>query len=214
MDRARGCDVSHWHFITDAAAVYNSGVSFVGVKATQGITYVDPKFNVNRTALRSQPFAAGFYYAFASPGDAVTQAHHLLDVVGVLRDNERLCLDLEDDKTGKPAVDLTFATGFYGELLKDTSRRPQLYTSDRIWQQLGNPDWPLAAQVDLILPRYGLIEPVVPKPWRALGKTWSFWQYSEQLAVPGISDGICDASFFNGDLDALKAYVALAPQVT
>ena len=214
MDRARGIDVNHYHFIADAGAVFDSGVSFVGVKATQGISYVDPTCSANRIALRSQPFVLGFYYHFAQVGDPVSQAHHLLDVVGVLRSNERLCLDLEDDKTGKPAVALTFATAFYGELLKDTSRRPLLYTSDRIWQQLGNPDWDLAAQVDLILPRYGLIEPVVPKPWRALVKPWSFWQYSEQLAVPGISDGICDASFFNGDLDALKAYAALAPQVT
>lgn len=214
MDRARGIDVSHWHYLTDAGAAFDSGVSFVGVKATQGVTYVDPMFSTNRTALRGQPFALGFYYHFAQAGDPVTQAHHLLDVVGTLRPNERLCLDFEDDKTGKPTVDLTFLTGYYTELLKDTSRRPLLYTSARIWAQIGDLDWALASQIDLILPRYGLIEPVVPKPWRALGKSYSFWQYSEALVVPGISDKQCDASFFNGDLDALKAYAALAPQVT
>lgn len=212
-NRARGIDVNHFHYLADPGAAFDSGVSFVGAKATQGMTFLDPRFYTNRSAMRSQPFVAGFFYAFAVPGDPVAQANRFLDVIGEFRDNERACLDLEDDKTGKPAVDLAFATAFFGELLKDASRRPLLYTSDRIWQQLGNPKWELAARVDLILPRYGLIEPVVPKPWRDLGRSYSFWQYSESLAVPGISDGVCDASFFNGDVDALKAFVALAPAV-
>lgn len=203
MDRARGIDVNHFHPITDANAVIDSGISYVGIKATQGAVFTDPTLYANRAAVRSQPFALVFYYHFASNGDPVAQAERFMDTVGVLRSNERLCLDLEDAKTGKPTVDLAWAAKFFATLLTD--RRHMLYTSQRIWVQLGNPTtWGPAASLDLMVPRYGPDEPRVPAPWPA----WAFWQNSEDAIVPGVN-GPCDASFFAGDVDALKAYAAL-----
>jgi lysozyme len=205
MDRARGIDVSHYHPITDANAVIASGVRFVGIKATQGITFVDPKLSAHRMAVRQQPFDLVIYYHFAAPGDAVKQADHFLDVLGELRGNERVCLDLEDDKTGRPAVDLAWADTFYSKLLAGacTDRRPLIYTSRRVWLQLGNPAWDLASEIDLWAPRYGPDEPELPVPWKLYG--WKFWQYSEEGVVPGIQ-GPCDLSVFSGDRAALQVY--------
>jgi len=205
MDRARGIDVSHYQTVTSWSDIYDSGVSYVGVKATQGNTFVDPKLSEHRSGARSLPFVMAFYYHFASAGDPVTQANRFMDTVGELLPNERLCLDLEDDKTGKPTVDLVWAAAFFATLTP--GRRTLLYTSQRIWSQLGNPStWGPAPGIDLIVPRYGPDEPRVPSAWQ----TWSFWQNSEEGIVPGIS-GPCDTSVFNGDLDALKTYAALSP---
>ncbi len=208
--RAHGVDVSHFQDVRSWSDVYDSGISFVGVKATQGNSFTDPKLSEHRAGARSMPFVLRFYYHFASPGDPIAQANRFMDTVGPLLPNERLCLDLEDDKTGKPAVDLRFADAFYTTLLGSacSDRRPWFYTSDRIWQQLGNPAWDLATELDLIAPRYGVIEPVVPGPWKSVGYT--AWQYSESLVVPGVR-GPCDASYFKGSDDDLKAYAALTP---
>lgn len=58
-----------------------------------------------------------------------------------------------------------------------------------------------AAAVDLWAPRYSDKEPVLPSPWAR----WTFWQWSERELVAGI-DGQCDANWFNGDDDELRAY--------
>lgn len=212
VNRARGCDVNHYHPLVNASVMYDAGYSFVGMKATQGLTYVDPTFTSNRAAARSQPFDLLVHYHFCAPGDPIAQAEHFMDVVGSLRGNERLAFDLEDDKTGKPAVDIVWTTAFVTRLLGGvcTDRRLINYTSRRVWLQLGNPQWDLASETDLWLPRYGPDEPEIPSPWKALGRTWSFWQNSEDAVVPGVA-GPCDASLFNGDVAALRAYVALSP---
>lgn len=212
---ARGVDVSHYQADVapiDFGAVLDSGVSFVGVKATQGAGYVDPKFGVHRIGVRSQPFTFVTYYHFAGPGDPVRQAERFMDVVGSLRPNERLCCDLEDDKIGKLAVDLAWVDTFYSTLLGGacSDRKPLIYTSRRVWLQMSNPAWDLAGEIDLWSPRYGPDEPELPLPWKTLGKPWSFWQFSEEELVPGIH-GKCDASRFNGDVAALMAYAALSP---
>ena len=204
MDRAKGIDVSHYQNVTSWGDIYDAGISYVGVKATQGNTFTDSKLSAYRAGVRSMPFVAAFYYHFAAAGDATAQAGRFMDTVGELRSNERLCLDLEDDKTGKPTVDLDWAAEFFDALPAD--RRSLLYTSQRIWLQLGNPTvWAPSEKVDLIVPRYGPDEPRVPGPW----PTWMFWQDSEEGVVLGIS-GKCDTSVFSGDVDALKAYAALS----
>jgi lysozyme len=210
-DRARGVDVSHYRPVLDWDALFGGGVSFVGIKATQGQTFVDPTFTGHRAGARAQPFELVFYYHFAAPGDAAGQAGRFLDTIGELRGNERLCLDLEDDKTGNPAVTLAWAETFYAAL--PTDRRHMLYTSNRIWLQLGNPEWPRAASLSLMDPRYGSNEPEVPRPWKDAGLTWDFWQFSQDFVATGIAEP-CDASYFNGDLDALRAFAALPVPAT
>ncbi len=174
---AHGIDVSHYNTQgspTDWDAVLNSGVSFVGIKTSQGNTYTDPMFRVNSIGVRVRPFSFVTYYHFAAPGDPVAQAERFMGLVGDLHNNERLCLDLEDDKTGKPSVDLVWASKFYGSLMRGvcSNRKPLLYTSRRIWLQLGNPTWDLASELDLWAPRYGPDQPELPLPWKPYG--WRF----------------------------------------
>lgn len=175
-----------------------------GVKVSEGAGFVDPQFANNRMGVRGQPFELVTYYHFMRPGNPAVQAQRLCDLVGQLRGNERFVADFEDDSNGKPAVDLKFVDAFYVELMKGVcfDRRPLIYTSGRIWEQLGNPTWDLASEIDLWAPRYGVKEPECPKPW----PRWTLWQYSEEESVPGVN-APCDASVFNGDIAALRTYM-------
>lgn len=212
MTRALGADVSHFHPVQDWSALYDGGVRFLGVKATEGARYLDPTFRAHRDGARMLPFSLVAYYHFARSGDPIMQAERFMDAVGQLRDNERLVLDLEVAPDLPKDLSLSWADKFYTRLMGSvcSDRRPLIYTSSRFWQDIGNPDWDLASEIDLWAPRYNAqgIEPVIPKPWTGAG--WKFWQFSESETLAGIT-GPCDANYFNGDNDALLAYAKLLP---
>lgn len=213
MSRAEGIDVSHHHPVLDFPKVIDAGMTFFGAKATEGRSYRDPTFRNHRDGARAQPFVLAVYYHFATPGDPVKQADHLFDVVGELRDNERLALDVEGDAA--PAV--PWIDTFVAELVRVLpDRRPLIYTSARIWRDvLKSPEWPRAIATDLWAPRYsdGANEPAVPR-FGADGAfpvwpRWSFWQDSEAFDCAGVA-GPCDHNVFRGDVDELRAYAKLA----
>lgn len=206
--RARGIDVNHYHPVHDWAAVTASGVSFIGVKATEGNTLTDAALKAHRDGARTQPFDLVVFYHFARSGRPETQAVRLLDAVGPLQANERLCLDLEvlpDD----PGSVLAWVDAFYGRLRRaNPGHRHLIYTSRRIWTQFGNPSWAGAADIDLWVPRYNAAghEPELPAPWTS----WTAWQWTDGDVVPFTCPGVgaCDANVWNGDRATVRAWVA------
>lgn len=210
--RATGIDISRWKPVKDWDAVYNSGVTFVGMKATEGRTWVDPTLKKNREEFRKRPFLLGIYYHFARSGNPQIQADRFMDAVGPLRDNERLCLDLEVSVTDRPEDTIHWLNTFYETLTGSvcSDRRPIIYTSKRIWKQIGNPTWDLASIIDLWAPRYNSrAEPEIPPPWAKVG--WTIWQWTDGTnplhVTPGV--GKCDANYFRGGVDELAAYAKL-----
>jgi lysozyme len=213
---AWGIDVSHWHPVKDWAKLLATGASIFGAKATDGDTYVDSSFAGHRDGARAQPFKLCIWYHFARmTGAAAGQARRFLGVVGELEQNERVCLDFEEPSYGAlsgaaiqgPAIH--WIDEFTQTLLEQMpSRRPFLYTSDRIWRAIGNPGWTLAAEVDLWLPRYSskMVEPAIPAPWNA----WTLWQWSDGVTPPSVVDGIgpCDTNLWRWNAADLEAYMA------
>ena len=215
MDRAKGIDVSRWDPVTDWAAVKAAGISFVGMKATEGNSITDPKLVAMQDGFRANDFTLGIYFHFARSGDPVKQANRLISSVGPLKPNERHALDFEVMLTPTPDGALPWVQRFI-EVLREAypDRNPILYSSSRIWRMIGNPTW-LAGNTDLWVPRYSAImqEPIVPGPWAAKG--YRFWQWTDGgqtgpiYSCPGV--GHCDASYFNGDEPALIEYAKLTP---
>lgn len=216
--RATGFDVSHHDPVLDwdKAFADPSKPLIVGMKATQGATFVDPKLADHQVGFRGKPFALGIYYHFATPGDPVQQAKHLsqtVQLVGNLESHERLCLDLETGgPTGPGGPTLDFLSRFYGELMGDAcgGSRPLIYTSKRQWDDLvGGLPWSLSSEVDLWVPRYGSKEPEMPTPWKDVG--WKIWQNADGTAVAHSIDGVgpCDGNVFCGDEAALRAYASV-----
>lgn len=211
--RAAGIDVSHHKPVKDWDRLVASGVSFVACKATEGLRYLDPTLRPHQAGFRSHDFALGIYYHFARSGDAADQAGRLIDAVGDLRDHERLCLDLEVVPVldGDADASLRWVDAFIKTILNEVQdRRPIVYTSRRIWRQIGDPAWEMAYDVDLWVPRYNAqgLEPALPKPWQ----NWTFWQWTDGAAVDHVTPGVgrCDANWFNGDLDELRQYANVA----
>lgn len=179
---AKGVDVSHWKPIRDWGALAASGVTFVGMKATEGRTYVDDTLAGHVRGFRASSMLLGIYYHFARPGDPAAQAEHLVNTVartGELCPHERLACDLEE---GGPVEDKREIIGwldmFFKTVHKRTGRFPLLYTSKRIWKSVGSPmTWELSPQVDLWVPRYARKEPENFGPWNVTPSEVEVWSH-------------------------------------
>jgi len=214
-NRVKGIDVSHHVPIKNFTALQLDGVRFVGVKATEGNTFVDPKFLYHRNGLRalSDPMDLLIYYHFARSGDARKQASFFMNIVGDLNPNERLCLDLEGALPGDPSRVLEWIEDFYMPILDayPEMKKQFIYTSARVWKSFGNPKWngSFVDNISLWAPRYNNSgwEPVLPKPWEQIG--WTIWQFSDGETPPSSVAGVgpCDTNLWNGDMANLKQWL-------
>lgn len=179
--RAKGVDVSVWKPVKDWDALHASGVSFVGMKATEGNTVNDGTLGAHQKGFRQSQLLLGIYYHFARPGSPSAQAERFVRTVGTTQPNERLALDLEEGgptEGGHGGVE--WLTEFFQTVKTLVGRFPLLYTSRRIWRMMGDPDFALAPEVDLWLPRWNVErEPALPKPWAEIPKKVKAWAHGD-----------------------------------
>lgn len=207
MENARGIDVSHHVFITDIKGVVAAGYSFVGIKATQGLTFVDPRLAYHRDLVRGEPGIVGsIYYHYPNKqNDPAKEAAACLSAIGPLRVNERVALDVEEGESGNDHPPI----GWQQEFVAELTGLPVIYTSKHDWNEIGDPPWADATvgKIALWLKRYAPDYGPCPSPWSFP----TLWQKSQAAVIPGVS-APCDLNeFCLGDVDALRAWFAGAP---
>jgi len=200
-------DLSHHNKVSSFAKVASEGVIGTIAKATQGFTFKDPTF----TSLRKRATDAGLLfgaYHFGTAGDPVAQADHFLSVAG---DTPLLVLDFEGNPQGHD-MSLLEAEQFVRHVFAETGRYPGLYSGHTIKEALAaagiaSPQQTELSKCWLWYARYGAT-PLVPRVW----SDWTMWQYTDGAAgpQPHTVDGVgrCDRNFYNGTVDALRAFWA------
>ena len=203
-----GIDVSHHQGIIDWPAVGGAGVQFAYVKATEGTSWVDPRFEANWRGSQDEGLLHGAYH-FARPGsDPEAEAAHFAAVVGAAGwDELRPVLDLESGGGLPPSAVIEWVLAFVRAAESRFGRTMVIYTGGFWRRALGNPEVPTLGSRLLWTARYGPHEPVVPRTW----KEWTFWQFTdgqsgEARKIPGVR-GPCDCDWYRG---SLKQLVALA----
>ena len=199
----RGIDVSGWQGPVDWGAVRRSGRLFAFAKATEGQTFVDSTFASNRVGMGGAGFALRGFYHFARPdrNSAAAEANHFLRTVGPLGPGEVAVLDLE--VAPGPGVG-DWAAEWLGRVAQATGRTPILYSyqsylysipTSRLTQY---PRWVAA---------WGNNDGTVPAspPRTDRWSQWTWWQYTSNATVPGVS-GRVDDSLFAGSAEQLAAY--------
>src|ERR1700694_1738144 len=97
-------DVSHHNGAIDWPAVASAGIALAFIKATQGVAFVDPAFERNRSgAVKAGVLAVPYH--FLDPSDADDQADHFLDVTDV-GDGQPAMIDWESAATAPSVVAL------------------------------------------------------------------------------------------------------------
>lgn len=195
-DPIAGIDVSMWQGSIDWEAVKESGIEFVIVKATEGITYVDPTFIANWDGAKEAGLLVSAYHMLWPQFPAAKQAEHFLNTMGERKTDFPLALDVE----------LKGAGGNIGAVVEEVllaleardGRVPIIYTAQSIWNtHVGwAPGW---HRFSLWVADYNAVAPAIPVGW----DTYSFWQHSSTGKVPGISGNV-DLNIFVGGLQDLS----------
>jgi GH25 family lysozyme M1 (1,4-beta-N-acetylmuramidase) len=204
----QGTDVSSLQHPTatstiDWSTIASSGISFTGVKASEGNYYTNPFYKTDV----AQAVAAGLYvtpYIFANPytgnGTAAQQADYGATVIksGTAYNNSHMLpvtLDIEPDPYINSETNSnqcygltqsamqTWISQFMTEIKKDlgTTKVPIIYTTADWWNPCTGNDAAFSAY-PLWLASYGVTNPALPAGWG----NYAIWQYG-QANIGGLS---------------------------
>jgi hypothetical protein len=183
-------DCSNYQNGVNWQAVLASGRAGGICKATEGTGFVDATFVRNWQTLGSLDARRGAYH-FARSGDPIAQAMRFLSIVGPVKADDILVLDIEDNTMGG---DLSgWALTFLATVEAHAGLTPWLYSyAPYIHAHLQGSG---LARYPLWLAAYQSTPPPAPAPWTR----WTLWQHTDRAAVPGVP-GVCDESI--GELTA------------
>lgn len=205
-----GIDVSHHQGAINWTSVRNSGIQFAFIKATEGTSFEDPRFDINYPAAYHAGVIRGAYH-FALPdrSSGSVQAHFLASNGGAWSaDNRTLpaALDLEGNPYGAYCYGRSDASmrnwiqDFLNTYRARTSRHAVIYTTTSWWRTCtGNWSGPWDTS-PLWIARWASSPGTLP----AGAPFWSFWQYTSTGSVPGISGNV-DRNLWNGSRARLIA---------
>jgi GH25 family lysozyme M1 (1,4-beta-N-acetylmuramidase) len=205
-----GIDVSHYQGAINWTSVRNAGIQFAFIKATEGTSYLDPRFDTNYVAAYNAGVIRGAYH-FARPNlsTGATQANFLANNGGAWSADSRTlpaALDLEANPYGAYCYGLstsamrTWVQSFLNQYRSRTGRYAVIYTTTSFWNTCtGSWSGPWSTS-PLWVARWsstvGALPPGAP--------FWTFWQYTSTGSVSGIAGNV-DRNHFNGARDRLIA---------
>ncbi|WP_250674166.1 GH25 family lysozyme [Paraclostridium ghonii] len=194
MNKLKGIDISHWTGYVNFKEVANSGVQVVYIKATEGTSYIDPRFKEYYNEAKSEGLKVGFYHFF-NTGNTSTpkqQAQHFVNTINGLKPDCKLVLDLEKtgglskSKLSKQAIE------FLEEVKLLSGLDVAIYTYTNFAQTNLDPQCGLG-KYPLWVAQYGASSPAQNPIW---GNNYAGWQYSEAGRVSGVENNI-DLNTFN-----------------
>jgi GH25 family lysozyme M1 (1,4-beta-N-acetylmuramidase) len=202
---AKGVDVSHWNGPIDWLSVTSASYRFAYAKATEGTTIADVTYPLNRAA-KSLGLRFGGYH-FARPGgsgdagiaaNAIAQADYFLNVAQPLAGELPPVLDLETKGGLSPAALEAWANAWLNEVDARTGVAALVYTSPNFWKNALIETQSVASAGHSLWVAHWTTgaAPLVPAGNWA-GQSWTFWQWTDCVEVPGFAH-CSDGDRFNG----------------
>lgn len=182
----QGVDVSHHQGRIDWDDVAGSGIDFAFIKATEGVSWIDPRGQSNWTGAREAGLSVGAYHYYLLCESGADQAEHFIDIVPVSAGALPPVIDLEHAQNcglDQPAEEVRAEISvMISKLRHHYGAEPILYTTNAFYR-----DWLTGAfPANPVWIRDIQAYPVLPD-----GRDWTIWQYSHRGRVPGI-DGEVD----------------------
>lgn len=189
-----GIDVSRYQQIIAWDAVKEMKVKkvrlgFAFIKATEGISNVDPQFYRNWKKTKQAKMIRGAYHYFNPSKDGRLQAENFIKIVALDKNDLPPVLDIEQTNSTSMVI-LKKELKEWLHIVENYYKvKPIIYTNVDFYQRnLGNEfdNYPL-----WVAHYYQFNEP-------RISRDWSFWQHSEEGRVDGILAKV-DFNVFNGD---------------
>lgn len=196
----RGIDISHyqerinWNQLRNAK-IDGMPLSFMFIKATEGVSIIDENFNENFYQARQNYITRGAYHFFTPDADARQQAQFFLKQVHLEAGDLPPVLDVE--KAGRlDKAQLQRAVKTWLSVVEQHyGVKPIIYTGYKFKLQYLSDSYFDAYPYWIAHYYVGELE---------YKGEWSFWQYTDVGHVEGIN-GYVDCNIFNGDLAKLFA---------
>ncbi|MGQ4598012.1 GH25 family lysozyme [Nocardia sp. R6R-6] len=194
-----GPDVSSWQHpdgrMIDWFAVKQAGHDFAMVKATEGLSYINPYFLPDSVLMRAAGMARGTYH-YARPA-LPPEPQAAMYAAVALGQNGPLdlppVLDLEDSGGLQPAALIDWTRRYLATVQALTRRVPIVYTYPNFWRTAMANTAEFAGYPLWIADYRGNPQPEVPGGW----SNWTFWQTTDRGAIPGIA-GRVDFNVYSG----------------
>jgi lysozyme len=196
-----GIDISHyqgdinWEVLRNQGMIDKCPVRFVMIKATEGASRVDSKFQENFEQSLEYGFTRGVYHFYSVHSSAEEQARFFISQVNLLKGDLPPVLDVEHkpkrqtDEEFKQSVLrwLTLVEQHYGvkPIIYTYYKFKMQYLSDPVFDQY--PYWIAHYYVDSV----------------EYKGPWKFWQYTDVGRLPGIK-GYVDFNIYNGSYYDLR----------
>ena len=195
-----GIDLSDKNGSADWSLFGNGDVNFVYIKASESIDTVDTLFSTNMAAAHEYGILAGAYHWLYPSLHVGQQAELFIETVGSFKGLLPPVVCLETEHTS--ISDMEKNVRIYLDLVESASGvKPVIFTSDSYWRKyLPESIW--GCEYPLWLDKPGNTWPNQLWPWAG----WTFWQYSYQAKLPGIST-FMGLNWYNGSLTELKQMV-------
>lgn len=192
-----GIDVSHDQGDIDWVKVAGTDVSFVYLKATDGITYKDPRFDSHMAVLSQQRSAQGknaqqntnpktllygAYHFFEAEDDPEKQAQNFIDRLSAYPFSLAPMVDVEVTKDQQPDVIQKRLKIFLDKVQSATGCSPVIYSYKSFWELNIGPSFD---EYVFWLADYSQTMNAPAKV-----KNLVLWQYSEKGRVNGISGSV------------------------
>ncbi len=200
----RGVDVSHYQGDIQWQTLAGQGIDFAFIKATEGSTYVDDRFEYNLTEALKTDLRVGAYHFFSFDSGGDTQADNFISIVPKV------------DRMLPPVVDFEF----YGDKASNPpdaeAARAQLdILLERLEEHYGKKPIIYCTEDTYTLYLQGYYDDydlwyrdVIWKPSVPDGRQWTFWQYTNRDRLDGYSgeERFIDMNVFFGSEDDFASY--------
>ena len=201
-----GFDISHYQgSVIDNLESRKDDISFIICKATEGGTYLDPKFQTNWLEIKNRGFVRGAYHFFRSESDPKMQASQFINAIGSLSYNDFPPIVDVEEASVNAHMPVEKSQAALLEMLdyleQSFGRKPMIYTN----LQTGNSflNRPEFEAYPLWMADYsGASEPRLPSTWEEKG--WILWQRSESYRFDHLE---MDFDVFQGGKASLKRFL-------
>lgn len=186
-----GIDISSWQAGIDPAAV---DADFIIIKATEGVSYVNPHWKAWADSTLASGKLLGFYH-YANGGDVYAEANHFISTVRDYIGKAILVLDWEEGGNERFWVHHQWSYPWLKYVEEQTGSTPFIYLSQSVMglNDIGYPLW-VAQYPDYNPTGYQA------HPWNEGAYECAIRQYSSTGRISG----------YNGNLDINKAYITRA----
>lgn len=198
----RGVDVSRYQGTIDWDVLAQQDIAFAYIKATEGSSHVDERFQANWDGAAGTSLLVGAYHFMSFESSGETQAQNVVDTVPATPGTLPPVVDLEhygDYIDDPPTADTVRAIldPLLARLEEHYGVPPVIYTTHDAYEAYvrggypDNPIWIRSVTTPASLPD---------------GRDWAFWQYSNRDRMAGYdgAEQYIDLNVFAGTLSELE----------